>query len=250
MRETILKFALAYASAGLPIFPLSGKQPATRHGFKDATTDRDQILEWFDNNQQHNIGLPLPKGTCALDVDPRSGGLHGLAELETNYAPLPETTVTISGRNDGGKHYYFKVPPGRLTDRNLPEGIDIRVGERHYLVAPPSVHPDTGGHYRFAEPEHPIADCPRWLLDLIRPTIKPVEAPVVRDGETGAGLIRFVAEAQEGQRNHILFWALCESLKDGIYPAIKQDLLNAALSVGLSEQEFHTTAASAERRMS
>ena len=250
MRETILKFALAYSGSGLPVFPLNGKQPATRHGLKDATTNRDQILEWFDNHNGHNIGLPLPKGTCALDVDPRSGGLEGLAQLETQYAPLPATTVTISGRNDGGGHYFFKVPEGRLTDRNLPDGIDMRSGGRHYLVAPPSIHVDTGGYYRFAEPEHPIADCPRWLLDLIRPTIKPVETPVIRDGETGAGLIRFVAEAQEGQRNHILFWALCEALKDGIYPAIKQDLLNAALSVGLSEQEFHTTAASAERRMS
>ena len=247
MRETILKFALAYAGAGLPVFPLNGKIPATRHGLKDASTDRTQILEWFDNNQNHNIGLPVMPGAIVIDTDPRHNP-HGLEQLENRYLPLPATTTCISGRGDGGKHIYLKVPDGVYTDRHLPEGVDIRVGLKHYTVAAPSLHPDTGRPYHLTGPEH-IADCPNWLLDLIRVEIKRPEAPVPRDGDAGAGLIRFVAEAQEGQRNHILFWALCEAFKDNIYSAIKQDLLNAALSVGLSEQEFHTTAASAERRM-
>lgn len=244
-----LKFARAYASAGLPVFPLHGKAPATRHGFKDATTHPTQINEWFNNNHGHNIGLPVRPGCIVLDVDPRSGGAQGLVQLQHQYAPLPDTTTCISGRGDDGKHIYLKVPDGVFTDRNLPDGIDIRVGGKHYLVAPPSIHPDTGGHYYWDGPEH-IADCPRWLLDLIRPPIKPVEAPNINTSNTGAGLIKFVSELQEGQRNHGLFWALCEAIKDGLYPTIKPDLHQAALSIGLSEQEINTTAASAERRMS
>src|SRR5690625_2521491 len=134
MRATMLKFALAYAGAGLPIFPLKGKQPATRHGFKDATTNPVQILEWFDNDHGHNIGLPVPDNALVIDVDPRSGGLLGMKRLEHKYGALPETTVCITGRGDGGKHYYLKKPVGRLTDRELPDGIDIRVGEKHYVV--------------------------------------------------------------------------------------------------------------------
>lgn len=251
MRETILKYALAYAGAGLPIFPLSGKQPATRHGFKDATTDRDQILEWFDNNQGHNIGLPVPKDVLVIDIDPRAGGALGLKRLEHHYGALPATSVCITGRGDGGKHYYFKKPTGRLTDRNLPDGIDIRVGERHYVVAPPSLHPDTGGHYYWTGPEH-IADCPEWLADLISvPTAvpqPPSDAPP--EDLTDSGIVRFVAGLQSGQRNQGLFWAFCEALKDGVYQHIKDDIIQAARSIGLPDHEIHSTAASAERRMS
>lgn len=243
------KYARAYAGAGIPIFPLipRDKRPATKNGFHNATADLAQINKWWTENPHYNIGLPVLPGSVVIDTDPRHNP-HGLEQLENRYLPLPATTTCISGRGDGGKHIYLKVPDGVYTDRHLPEGVDIRVGGKHYTVAAPSLHPDTGRPYTLTGPEH-IADCPRWLLDLIRPAIKPVEAPNINPDNNGAGLIRFVSEAQQGQRNHILFWALCEAIKDGIYPAIKPDLHQAALSIGLSEQEINTTAASAERRM-
>ena len=241
-----LKFARAYASAGLPVFPLNGKQPATRHGLRDATTDLDQIDQWWTSSS-YNVGLPVPKGVVVLDWDPRSGP-DALNQLQSQYAPLPDTTTCISGRGDGGRHLYYKVPDGIFTDRNLPDGIDIRVGGKHYCVTAPSIHPDTGGHYYWTGPEY-VADCPRWLLDLIRPVIKRPEAPAITDGKDGSALIRFVSELQEGQRNHGYFWAVCEAIKDGVWGAINQDLKQAALSIGLSEHEVHATAASAERRM-
>ncbi len=86
MRETILKYARAYASAELPVFPLHGKIPATRHGLKDATTNLDQITAWFDNNQGHNIGLPVMPGAIVIDTDPRHNP-HGLEQLENRYLP-------------------------------------------------------------------------------------------------------------------------------------------------------------------
>lgn len=251
MRETILKYALAYAGAGLPIFPLFQKRPATRHGFKDATTNLQQVEQWWHENPNYNIGLPVPSPCLVIDIDPRAGGAQGLAQLENHYGALPDTTACITGRGDGGKHYYFKKPTGRLTDRNLPDGIDIRVGERHYVVAPPSIHPDTGGYYTWTGPEH-IADCPEWLADLVSvPTAvpqPPSDAPP--EDLTDSGIVRFVAGLQSGQRNQGLFWAFCEALKDGVYQHIKDDIIQAARSIGLPDHEIHATAASAERRMS
>jgi hypothetical protein len=43
--------AQTYTQCGWKVFPLKQglKTPATRSGFKDATTDLDQISQWFDN---------------------------------------------------------------------------------------------------------------------------------------------------------------------------------------------------------
>jgi hypothetical protein len=38
--------ALQYAAHGWPVFPVRGKEPRTRHGFKDATVDAGQIRAW------------------------------------------------------------------------------------------------------------------------------------------------------------------------------------------------------------
>ena len=45
---TRLEHAYQFASLGMPVFPIEvgGKKPLTEHGFKDATTDQEQILKW------------------------------------------------------------------------------------------------------------------------------------------------------------------------------------------------------------
>src|SRR5262249_59541729 len=52
--------ATAYARAGIPVFPLNPGQkdplPGS-HGFRDATTDFDQIVKWWQDDPSRNIGI-------------------------------------------------------------------------------------------------------------------------------------------------------------------------------------------------
>jgi Bifunctional DNA primase/polymerase, N-terminal len=71
------------------------------------------------------IGGVVPRSCIVLDMDPRHGG--NLAELEKLVGPLPTTLTTISGRPDGGKHFWFRLPLGEICRTRLPAGWDLKV---------------------------------------------------------------------------------------------------------------------------
>jgi hypothetical protein len=150
----LLDAALIYASWGWGVFPLlavgevnpwtgeisDGKKPATRHGFKDATTEADQIKAWWADGAQCNIGLATGGRFDVIDIDPRHGGMttyrHILErEDERGEGALPDThgRVITAG---GGWHLYVE-PLGGGNRANVLPGIDIR-GKGGYVVAPPS----------------------------------------------------------------------------------------------------------------
>src|SRR5262245_61907669 len=80
--DRTLSRALAYARHGWPVFPCQpgDKEPATRHGFRDATTDPGQITWWWERQPLANLaiatGLPGPD---VLDVDQRGPAGSGFA---------------------------------------------------------------------------------------------------------------------------------------------------------------------------
>ena len=55
----MMRQALSYAEAGWPVFPCQPGQklPATKHGFKDATTDPDRIIHWWKKAPDCNVAI-------------------------------------------------------------------------------------------------------------------------------------------------------------------------------------------------
>src|SRR2546428_11800367 len=101
MPADALLTALAYADAGIPVFPCTpgDKKPLTPNGFKDATTDRATIKTWWKQHPAANIGSPVRDGELVLDVDPKHAGDATLVTLEKTDGPLPRTRTiqTCSG---------------------------------------------------------------------------------------------------------------------------------------------------------
>jgi hypothetical protein len=202
-----------------------GKAPLTRNGHLDATMDPDQIKAWWIRWPNAMIGARVPESLLVIDVDPRNGG--SLAELESLTGPLPATLTAWSGRDDGGRHLYFRRPAGPLTSTKLPDGIDLKING--YCVLPPSIHPATGQPYRWEE--RPVVAPPHALRELLRPTPRP--ASLHRgNGGNGSGLVRTVAEAPESKRHNVLVWASFGASDDGILDEIADELVAAAVAAG------------------
>ena len=205
--------ALAWAARGFVVFPL---MPRTKiplgalvpHGFKDATRDPETIRNWWREYRAANIGVATGSGFFVLDLDGpdaeawflNSCGLHGEA---------PDTLTVKTSR---GLHLFFR------TDAVIPcstsyhaQRVDVK-GDGGYVVAAPSIHPD-GSIYTIVK-DKVIAEAPRWLVDLAMPDEKPKapELPAIPfDGNRKLraipGILSLVANAREGERNKIAFWA-------------------------------------------
>lgn len=145
--DALAKAATWYAKNGIPIFPCKPgqKQPATRHGFKDATTNLNQINTWWTSMPQANIGLPTGHLFDVVDVDDLTQNEHVHDYMKNGSLATP-ILIAYTPR---GIHYYIP-PTGNGNATNLLPGVDYR-GHGGYVLAPPSritptpTHP--GGKY-------------------------------------------------------------------------------------------------------
>ena len=90
------------------------------------------------------------------------------------------------GARTGGSHRFFRLPLGLRLRGKLAPGLDLKAAGG-YVVAPPSLHPDTGKPYRWltAPWDAPLASAPEWLLALARRPVDP--PPVPAPSPTGDG---------------------------------------------------------------
>lgn len=165
----MLEEALKYANMGWKVFPLlpKKKQPYTKKGFYEATTDYNAIKAWWKKWPDANIGIFLD-GLCVIDIDVHDKGKNGYASL-TEF-DIPQTLAVNTPT--GGRHYYFKIPQGMTVSRktNYRPGIDRLTNG--YVLAPSSIHPN-GKPYTWMDGCSPseiiIADLPEeFVKDKVR----------------------------------------------------------------------------------
>jgi hypothetical protein len=171
--RTIADAAAQLAGWGFRVHPLRGKQPLEKSWTSVATSDGRAARDLFASYPHANVGIATGRGLIVLDVDPRSDGHTSLDALLATHGPLPETVTVRTG--GGGSHFYLRVPAGirlRNSSSKLGRGLDIKT-DGGQVVAPPSVHPETGAPYTWAPSQSPadveIAAAPAWLLDLLTP---------------------------------------------------------------------------------
>ncbi len=139
----LLTAALWYAKHGYAVFPLSpGEKIPLKDsaGFKDATTDKERITQWWQANPDANIGMPTgaQTNTWVLDIDAQKDGENTLHALEAKYGKVPDTVEVLTPH--GGRHLWFTRPRNGAICSSAGKvgiGIDIR-GAGGYVVVPPS----------------------------------------------------------------------------------------------------------------
>ena len=126
MTDATLRQALAYARRGWPVFPcLPGQKiPATAHGYKDATTDEQQITEWFGRGQRWNLAIATgTPGPDVLDIDQHGQAGNGYpAYARLRRAGLVNGAAAYVRTPAGGMHAYFAGSDqhnGRLPSHHL-----------------------------------------------------------------------------------------------------------------------------------
>jgi len=192
----LLNTVSLYGQHGIPIFAVHsivngrctcgeadctnpGKHPATKHGFKDATTDPIILKKMFPGcDELYNIGMPtgVASNTIVLDIDGKEGEKK-LLELQATHGVLPETRTIKTSK---GRHIYFQAPARPLTSFANPETkIDLRANGG-YVMLPPSRHL-SGCEYEVLK-DVPVAVAPDWLIEWLanEARIKPkrIVAPI------------------------------------------------------------------------
>lgn len=187
--SVFLTEALRYADAGWLVFPChpASKVPATAHGFKDATKDPVQIREWWAEEPAYNIAIATGEGSglFVLDVDKKYE--RTIDEAVAAFPQkLPDCPTVMTG--GGGRQYFFRFPVGSalsISGGRLGLGLDTR-GNGGYVVAPPSIHPETKAAYGWIDWNwgDPIPETPQWIIDQLK---KQREGAIKLNGERIAG---------------------------------------------------------------
>lgn len=196
---TPIDFALRYAALGWHVFPVwqvasdgkcacgnaecdnVGKHPLSAlapWGQKNATTDEATIRRWWAQRPQANVAIHLaPSGLCAIDIDPRNGGLLTMEMIEAKHGPVVSDVLAFTG--GGGEHRVFVLPTGYALPGKLGKGVDVKANG--YIVAAPSNHA-SGNYYQWEGSSDPTdgalpSNLPDWIRDLAHVATVSDDAP-------------------------------------------------------------------------
>lgn len=167
--------------------------------------DVPTVERWWASTPNANVGIltGVKSGLFVFDIDPKNGGNDTYSDLLAKHGQMPDTWEVITG--SGGRHCYFRYPA--FPVRNVAglfgptSGIDIR-GDGGQVVAPPSIHPETGKTYEWDGlrdiESFKFAEAPAWLLEAL-------EARGRVTPQNGRAPVKLVPEKiPGGTRNHAL----------------------------------------------
>lgn len=257
--DDLLRTAVALAFRGYFVFPVRGKVPATEHGFHDAITapeveDADRVRALFHGTGATGIGVDCGRSRLlVVDLDGPAGAT-AWQELCSRHGGCPDTLGVITGRDDGGRHLWFRTDDTPPRSRTLAKKLDVRASGG-YVVSPPSLHP-TGRRYRWTSSFVGVAPAPAWLLEALAPPPPPpvgvrAELP---PGELATpygraaldGLAGDMLAAIQGERNSKLVRVAYRAGRLEAAGELHESLatstiVDAALRVGLSFDEAART---------
>lgn len=200
--ERLVDHALSLAEGGWPVFPCrpGGKEPATRHGFCDATTDPELIRLWWKRMPDANVAVATgTPGPDVLDVDQHGAAGNGFAALQRlKRSALLEGCGSMVATPGGGLHAYFSGSDQR-SSRLSRLHLDFRSGGGYVLVPPSQVG---GKPYRLLRYRPPSAGLD-WsaVSRLLEPERqRSYDLPVAEPAHVGR-LAGWVERLEEGNRN-------------------------------------------------
>jgi hypothetical protein len=230
-------------NCGYAVFPCrEDKRPACPHGFKQAAHEPAAIARLWRRWPGQLIGIATgpQSGIAVLDCDRK----HPEAVIwwkRNHHRLLPTRTYAT---RSGGLHLYFRDRTGvGNTQGKLCRGIDTR-GEGGYVICWFAV----GLECLYHTPPQPFPD---WLYEALtyRPPAPPAAARPINPDRAIDGVLRKLAEAAEGERNALLFWASCRLAQHRVGQAETEAMLvPIATSIGLTDHEARQTIRSAMRR--
>ena len=236
--KTNLEAALAYAANGFPVFPLHwptevgcscekatctnvGKHPLTRHGFMDATTDKEQIKSWLEAWPSANIGMPTGKasGFAVVDCDAEAAIRSFCLDR------FPGAQNTRSSRTGRGAQFFFQYQDGIRNDtgKKLGPKIDVR-GDGGYVILPPSLHAN-GRRYEWLN-ENKLLPLPPSLLEILRNS--PACIDEAESGQRFFDTAGALAGVPLGQRDETIFKLACTLQGAGVPKEMTQKLVDEA----------------------
>jgi len=244
----LVEYALSYARNNWPVFPLHGKIPfKSSRGYKDATTDEQRILAWWSQHPTANIGLATGErsGVIVLDIDVPEGHFS-LKELQSSYAPLPNTRRSRTGNK--GLHFFFQYPNDGKVYKNAVGlegkiGVDVRATGGYVVLPPSKLYGRLS--YIWGNPETPIAPLPIWLKDMILTAQQQREE--YPQGLRFAGtpgeywLAQALQRAREGNRNAVGFWLACQLRDDHLSQTEAQHIILTYANLAPEGREPYTS---------
>jgi hypothetical protein len=179
--DLMLNNAIVYIDRGWRVFPLysitpcgqctcrspacqqKGNHPIRPVGIRGASTRLRDMLEWWEDDPDANIGIATGAGLLVITIYSERGG--SLDAVPIN--PIPQTGLVKVG--DAGWHLYFTYKKNIIMHSRqdaLGPGIDL-IAEGGYVVAPPGLHP-SGQRYTWTSRIAPRT-LPSKVLTLLQP---------------------------------------------------------------------------------